>query len=351
MTNAADIASWMNGLTRWRESQRRINIMALHDIASDMFSENANIHMCYPFGDQHGASAWINSSYHALVTAIPDAERRDTIVISGQDQQDSRWVGCCGYYCGTFIAPFLDIPPTGQFVHMRYHEFYRITPNGIEEAHVIWDIVEVMKQANAWPMAPSLGREGLVPAPATLDGIKPMNSEQSGDDNLEIVIRMLNNLGQHPSQGGPDVMRLPEAWHEDLTWYGPSGIGTCRGLSGFRQWHQIPFLNAMPDRGLDNENITLHFFAQDNYVAVTGWPNMRQTLSGDGWLGIAPTNQKITLRSLDFWRIEDKKIKENWVLIDLLDIYAQLGVDVFARLKAFNTSRPTGSVVLPKERL
>ena len=27
---------------------------------------------------------------------------------------------------------------------------------------------------------------------------------------------------------------------------------------------------------------------------------MAQTLSGQGWLGIAPTGQKITLRSLDF---------------------------------------------------
>ncbi|MGF1767274.1 ester cyclase [Enterovibrio makurazakiensis] len=351
MTHAADLTTWMHMLTRWRESQQRVNVIELDDIASTMFSDNARIHMCHPFGEQPSARAWINTSYRALVDAIPDAERRDTIVISGQDQQDSRWVGCCGYYCGTFIAPFLDIPPTGQFVHMRYHEFYRVSENGIEEVQAIWDIVEVMKQANAWPMAPSLGREGLVPAPATLDGIKPMNGELSGSDSLDIVIRMLDNLGRHPSQGGPDVMKLPEAWHEDLTWYGPSGIGTCRGFSGFRQWHQIPFLNAMPDRGLDNENITLHFFAQENYVAVTGWPNMSQTLSAGGWLGIAPTNKKITLRSLDFWRIEDEKIKENWVLIDLLDIYAQLGVDVFARLKAFNTSRPTGSVVLPKERL
>ncbi|MGF1866969.1 ester cyclase [Enterovibrio norvegicus] len=351
MTQAADLTTWMHMLTRWRESQQRVNVIELDDIASTMFSDNGRIHMCHPFGEQPSARAWINTSYRALVDAIPDAERRDTIVISGQDQQDSRWVGCCGYYCGTFIAPFLDIPPTGQFVHMRYHEFYRVSENGIEEVQAIWDIVEVMKQANAWPMAPSLGREGLVPAPATLDGIKPMNGELSGSDSLDIVIRMLDNLGRHPSQGGPEVMKLPEAWHEDLTWYGPSGIGTCRGFSGFRQWHQIPFLSAMPDRGLDNENITLHFFAQENYVAVTGWPNMIQTLSADGWLGIAPTNQKITLRSLDFWRIEDKKIKENWVLIDLLDIYAQLGVDVFARLKAFNTSRPTGSVVLPKERL
>jgi hypothetical protein len=29
-------------------------------------------------------------------------------------------------------------------------------------------------------------------------------------------------------------------------------------------------------------------------------------------------------------------IRENWVLIDLLDVYRQLGIDVFARLREFN---------------
>ena len=67
---------------------------------------------------------------------------------------------------------------------------------------------------------------------------------------------------------------------------------------------------------------------------------MTQTLSHDGWLGIAPSNKRIQIRSLDFWRLENGKIRENWVLLDLLDIYHQIGVDVFARLKEFNKSRP-----------
>ena len=89
----------------------------------------------------------------------------------------------------------------------------------------------------------------------------------------------------------------------------------------------------MPDRGQHPEDTNHHFFAEGQYVAVTGWPNMSQTLTGDGWLGIAPTNQKINLRSLDFWRIENQKIRENWVMIDLLDIWSQLGVDVLSRMR------------------
>jgi hypothetical protein len=41
-------------------------------------------------------------------------------------------------------------------------------------------------------------------------------------------------------------------------------------------------------------------------------------------------------------------IRENWVLLDLLDVYYQLGVDVFKRLKEFNKARILGKVSLPE---
>jgi predicted ester cyclase len=132
-------------------------------------------------------------------------------------------------------------------------------------------------------------------------------------------------------------MNLETYWHPLCNWYGPSGIGTGRGLAGFRNWHQIPFLNALPNRGvIDN---TRHMFSDGNYVGFTAWPGMQMTISGDGWLGIAPANQEITMRSLDFWRCEDGLIRENWVLIDLLDVYNQLGVDVLGRMQEFNKAK------------
>ena len=56
-------------------------------------------------------------------------------------------------------------------------------------------------------------------------------------------------------------------------------------------------------------------------------------------MGIAPSGKRITMRSLDFWRIEKGLIRENWVLVDLLDVYDQLGVDVFSRVREFNKAR------------
>ena len=82
-------------------------------------------------------------------------------------------------------------------------------------------------------------------------------------------------------------------------------------------------------------------------IGTTGWPNMEMTLSGDGWMGIVPSGKMITMRSLDFWRLENGKIRENWVLVDLLDAYRQLGVDVFARLREFNKARNIGRIDVP----
>ena len=87
----------------------------------------------------------------------------------------------------------------------------------------------------------------------------------------------------------------------------------------------------MPDRasGISRG----HLFGQGDYVGFTAWPGMRMTVSGDGWLGIAPAGQALTMRSLDFWRVENGMVRENWVLVDLLDVWAQLGVDVLGRMR------------------
>ena len=314
----------------------------------DLIAPDAVIHMPHPFRDLTGPEALYETCYAPLFEAVPDLERRDWIVMGGQSEYGKNWVGCGGHYLGTFVAPWLDIPPTGHLVHMRFHEFYRFEAGKVVEVQTLWDIPEVMMQARAWPMAPSLGLEFHVPGPATQDGIVSGPADEArAQASRDHIIDMLAHMKRHPSQGGPEVMEMDRFWHPRMNWYGPAGIGTGRGIAGFRNWHQIPFLNAMPDRGSYVDEIEYHFFADGDYAAVTGWPNMVQTLTHDGWMGIAPSDKRITMSSLDFWRIEKGRIRENWVLVDLLDAYRQLGVDVFARLREFNKARPGGSIAFP----
>ena len=309
-------------------------------VLEKLFISEAVFRVCYPFGKKVGVDNFFMDVFTPFLHALPDLERRDTIVMAGPTQEGSDWVGCCGYYTGTFSKAWLDIPPTGHQVAMRFHEFYRFEDGRVTEVQVLWDIPEVMMQALAWPMTPSLGREWQVPGPATQDGIiQGPYDESRSSATCQLIIDMLTAMNRHPSEGGPEVMKMNKFWHPKMNWYGPSGIGTGRGIEGFRNWHQIPFLAAMPDRGQFADQITNHFFGDGDYVGVTGWPNMIQTLTDGGWMGVAPSGKRINLRSLDFWRVENGLIRENWVLVDLLDIYDQIGVDVFARLREFNKAR------------
>ncbi len=340
MSAAKDlIAPWRAALYAGDKDTARASL-------KNITAPKAEFRLCYPFGDFDQAETFFDTAFTPLFQAFPDLERRDYLVLSGLDQDGAEWVGCAGQYMGTFSAPWLDIPPTGHIAQMRFHEFYRIENNRIVAFQGLWDIPELMLQAGAWPLSPSLGREWSVPAPATQDGLRIEGTEAEALATRNHIIAMLEAMKRHPTLA-PEQMEMERFWHPKMNWYGPAGIGTGRGIAGFRHWHQIPYLAAMPDRGQYQDQIHCHFFAEGQYAGVTGWPNMMQTLSNDGWLGIAPTGQKVTMRSLDFWRLEDGKIRENWVLVDLLDVYAQIGVDVFARLREFNKVRSLSPIHNP----
>ena len=345
MTDLSDLRTLTAGLNaamyNWSEEGVRKELNAI--MAKDMV-----VHMCHPFGDMPG-DQYYESVLAKLHFSLPDVEKRPWIIMAGTDDHEDDWVGIAGTYIGTFVKPFLDIQPTGHLAHMRFHEYYKIKNEKIIEIQAIWDIPELMMQAGAWPMAPSLGREGLIPGPATCDGLQTGDYQHDvSTKSKTLVIDMLTAMSKHPEEP-QEAMEMHRYWHPKMNWYGPAGIGTGRGISGFRHWHQIPFLMGMPDRGSFRDELTYHFFADGPYVAVTGWPNMKQTLSDDGWMGIAPSGRMITLRSLDFWRIERGQIRENWVLVDLLDVYRQLGVDVLGRMRTFNKARATGSIPVMSE--
>jgi predicted ester cyclase len=327
-------------LQKLRAALYDIDPAALPAALEAAFAPDAAIHLAAPFETLYGAGALYERGYAPLLAAIPDLERRDFIVMAG-DCNGQYWVGCAGHYIGVFEQPWLDIPATQHLVAMRYHEFFRMEDGRIVEMQSLWDIPQVMMQAGAWPLSPMLAVDWVVPGPATQDGIR---ADQPADEgraaaSLTLVGDMLAGLSRSPQ--GVDAMQLDRYWHPKMNWYGPSGIGSMRRISGFRSWHQIPFLKALPDRGIKDGGI---FFADADYVGFTAFPGMRATVTGDGWLGIAPGNQPITMRSLDFWRCENGMIRENWVLVDLLDIYQQLRVDVFARMRELTVGRQPGGL-------
>jgi predicted ester cyclase len=341
-------------LLPWRKAMGDFDELSVKQALERAFNEAVIVRMCHPFGAISSPNQLYDIVYKPLFHAMPDLERRDLILLAGTTPEGQDWIGCMGNYMGTFVAPFLDIPPTGHLTHMRYHEFFKIEDARVVEMHVIWDLPELMMQANAWPMAPQLGAFLCTPGPISGDGL---TASGDGRASLEHIKDMETAMCRYPENPDPSIMQLEKFWHPRFNWYGPAGIGTGRGISGFRHWHQIPFLRGMPDRKVDPAgdrdaaeemyDLWAHYIAEGPYVCETGWPNMRMKLTHDGWMGIAPAGKEITLRSLDFWLLDGGKIRENWVQIDVLYTYVQLGVDVFARLREFNKARNTGPLNLP----
>ncbi len=333
------IATSKRWFRNYRAALYDIDVSALPRELDAMVHPDCHVKLPHPIGDVSGPAAVFEQGYAPLLAAMPDLERRDYIVVGGL-QDGQHWIGCGGTYVGVFEAPWLDIPATRHLAHMRYIEYFRIDDDRIVEMRLLWDIPSVMMQARAWPMAPRLGRELFVPGPATQDGIVEDESDRGrSEQSLALVDAMVDGLHRFAA-GGAEAMQLDSFWHPKMTWYGPAGIGANRRMSGFRNWHQIPFLKSLPDRFADREGGGFAcYFADGDYVAYCGWPAMRATVSGDGWMGIAPSNQPITMASLDLWRCEDGLLRENWVMIDILDVWRQLGVDVLERMREVSFDR------------
>ena len=124
------------------------------DQLKDLFHDNCAIRLSHPLGDMTGAAEFVQNALLPLQSALPDLERRDYIGIAGTSKNaesgdSNQWVGSAGYYTGVFTSPWLDIPPTGHQISMRFHEFYRFRDGKIAEIQALWDIVDVMRQANA----------------------------------------------------------------------------------------------------------------------------------------------------------------------------------------------------------
>jgi len=65
--------------------------------------------------------------------------------------------------------------------------------------------------------------------------------------------------------------------------------------------------------------------ADGEWAAAIG--QVEATHSGE-FLGLPGDGKKKTLRYMDIWQLEDGKIINNWVMLDILDFFKQSGIDL-----------------------
>lgn len=298
------------------------------DLVRAMLAPNTAWNISHPINHLAGPQAVMDVYWRPLRAAMPNMQR-DHYVLLAAESYGGDWVTATGYYRGTFSEDWLGFPVSGQPVNLRFGEFLRMEDGQIAEVYMLLDLVDMLRQVGISVLPLETGETGYVPGPILKDGVDlSVPDTATTERSHQLVHDMIDGLLSY-DQKTLASMRVRDYWEPDMLWYGPAGIGTSRGIEGFEDHHQRPFLTAFPDRiGGDHKAN----FADGPYVASTGWPSIVATHAAD-YLGHPVTNKQITMRVMDWWRAADGPdglLKENWVLLDLPEIFLQLGKDLFA---------------------
>lgn len=338
-----------------RDFQNAIAASSKSDVLralGEAYHEDAIWRGSHPLNEMQGPQAMAETVWQNLLHSFPDLERRDEIIVGGRycDRHgaEKEMVACLGHYCATFRHDWLDIPATNQPVWLRYGEVHEMTEGRISRSTCLWDILDLIRQAGFWPLAPSRGTEGRWMGPITGDGL--VFSEQDMEEGLGSIAqtlamhKTLADYKDHEHKGRNGLLAMPQKqhWHEKMMWYGPSGIGTTRGLAGFVDFHQLPFRLAFPGRKggqtltrMDAYPDAGHYIqiGDGAYSVTGGWPSVVATHSGGTLFGTGPTGREVGMRVMDFYLHHEGRIRENWVPLDVIDLLNQMGVDVMARMR------------------
>ena len=303
------------------------------------YHEEAELNGFYPINEIKGVNEIKNKLWEPLKQSFTDLEIRNNIVIGGSFE-DKVFVSFISHLTGTFISEWLGVPPTNKTIYLRTCHCHQITNNKIIKSYILIDTVDFIRQAGFWPINKSLGAEGMWPTPITGDGennenlnkelsIKSLHQALSMQESLNIkpelnseftVEDLRNNLiHDHPQKN---------YWHPNMMWYGPSGVGTARGLSGFVDHHQLPFRLTFKER---DYNTIGHYvrIGDGNFSMTGGWHSIKSKYGSKDWLGFEPKDIMVEMRVMDFYLQHEGLIRENWVPIDIAHILKQIGIDIF----------------------
>jgi ketosteroid isomerase-like protein len=288
----------------------------------------------HPFNELEGADAVAESVWQPLGSAFTSLRRRQDIFMAGPNLIDGNmWVTSMGKFMGLFDSNWLGIKSTGKIAMIPYCEFHRIEDGKIAESALWIDIISVMKQSGYNPLPRQTGAEIINPGPRTADGVMlDASDEIESQETLNLIMQMCNDLVGDGMNS--DDSSLADTWHDDMLWFGPSGIGATYTIDRYQEQHQGPF-NA----GLNNIEFNGHILdhAEGNYGGWFGWPNLRMN-QGDGFLGLPASDAPTEMRVVDIYRRDGDKLAENWIFIDLLHYLLLLGVDVLERCQIIDSN-------------
>ncbi|MGB3753245.1 MAG: ester cyclase [Parerythrobacter sp.] len=302
---------------------------------SDFTTPDWRWHGMHPFNDRRGAEAVAEVFWTPLKQAISSVQRRPDIFIAGRNEMDNYegvWVVEMGHLMGLFDQPWLGIRPTNRVVMLRYCEFNRVEKGRIVETAMFCDIPHLMMQAGQNPFPPQTGAMLVQPGPRTHTGLcyKKHDAER-GKASLRAINEMLNDMAPEARSRSPNAgTHLARTWHDDMLWWGPGGIGATYTIERYLRQHSTPFGDALTKGYKFNGHVAR--LAESDFGGFFGWPNLTVANAG-GFMGMPAGAQAADMRVVDMYRVEDGKLAENWIFIDMLHFLAMQGLDVLGRME------------------
>ncbi len=329
MDNALQLAKGL--VLDWQKSTDNADLKELPARLSAFTSNDYIWRGMHPFHEQYGHDSVYEAFYIPFKTAFSAVQRRQDIFFAGKNETDafrSVWVASMGHFMGLFDQPFLGIVPHRKLVMIRYAEFHKIEQGKIAETALFIDLLHLMAQAGLNPIPRTTAMHLIQPGPRTHDGLLfGRQGEAETTDTLALINRMICDINKGQYDSPQDELR--QCWHEDMIWWGPTGIGATFTIDRYIAQHQRPFRTQNEGR-LFNGHICR--MAEGNYGGFFGWPNLSLKPSG-GYLGMPPFDGYADMRVVDIYRRDGNKLAENWVFIDLLHFLKMQGVDILEQIK------------------
>jgi predicted ester cyclase len=155
-------------------------------------------------------------------------------------------------------------------------------------------------------------------------GARPEQATLSKDTDLsktdatrEVIEGMVDGLNDHR------IDDIGQFFASQFRWMGNFGCGTKIGLDAFQDNWQKPFQAAFSDKVcIDEARLYM-----GEWAAAFG---RQEAIHSGEFMGIPATGKKVDIRYMDFWKVEDGKIVDNWVMVDFPSVLSQLGVDCFS---------------------
>ena len=156
-----------------------------------------------------------------------------------------------------------------------------------------------------------------------MKGSRPDQAVLSRDTDMSktnetraLIEGMVDGLNDHR------IDDIDEFFSEGFRWMGNQGCGKKVGLQEFKDNWQRPFQAAFSNKVCIDE---ARLFMGE-WAAAFG---RQEAIHSGEFMGIKPTGKKVVIRYMDFWKVKEGGIVDNWVMVDFPYVMAQLGEDAF----------------------